>query len=267
MALRYNIKQAVDKPKGTRILVPMNQVSLSFERSYLAQLRKLLHGVAGGVRDIIIPSYQLSPLKDALITDADAASFGHFTLLLNSLVRIVTDRVRELIGLETKRHTEQWLKNAKKAFGIDLKGVISQEGLGNYMEAAALRNAGLIKGLTDDLVKRVSQDTINALINGESVAKLKERLKHSLDVSDSRAKLIAYDQTSKLNADLNKQRHKEAGIDDYIWRTAQDERVRPLHQKLEGRKYKYGQPTGAEDGLEPGQPIRCRCNAQAVVEF
>lgn len=272
MALRYNIKQAVDKPKGTRVLVPMNQPSLAFERAYLAALRKLLHGAAGGVRDIIIPSFQRAPMRDATITilvstDADTASFGSFTALLNAFSRIVVDRVRELIGLEAKRHTETWLKNAKKAFGIDLKGIISQEGLENYIEAAALRNAGLIKGLTDDLIKRVQQDTINALIGGESVAKLKERIKHSLNVSDNRAKLIAYDQTSKLNADLNKQRHKEAGINEYIWRTAQDERVRPLHRSLEGRKYKYGEPTGAEDGLEPGQPIRCRCNAQAVVEF
>lgn len=272
MALRYNIKQAVDKPKGTRVLVPMNQPSLAFERAYLAQLRRIEHGAAGGVRDIIIPSYERAPLRDALsnpglLTDADSAAFGSFTSLLNALSRLVMERVRDLIGLEAKRHTKQWLVNAKKAFSVDLKGVIQQEGLEAYIEAAALRNAGLIKGLTDDLIKRVQQDTINSLIGGESVAKLKDKIKHSLDVSDSRAQLIAYDQTSKLNADLNKQRHKEAGIDDYIWRTAQDERVRPLHQKLEGRKYKYGEPTGAEDGLEPGQPIRCRCNAQAVVEF
>lgn len=267
MALRYNLKQAIDKPKGTRILVPIVQPSLGFERSYLAELRKLLQGCAAAVRDVIIPSYQLSPMRDALTTDADSAAMNQFTLIVNALRMTVLNRVRELIGLETKRHTEQWLKAAKKAFGIDLKGVISQEGLEAYMEAASLRNAGLIKGLTDDLIKKISQDTMNALIAGESVAKLKERVKHSLNTSDSRAQLIAQDQTSKLNADLNKKRHQEAGIDSYIWRTSHDERVRPRHAALEGNKYKYDEPTGAEEGLPPGQPIRCRCVAQAVVEF
>lgn len=270
MSLRYNIKQAADKPKGSRVLVPMIQPSLAFEKAYLKELRKLLHGAAEAVRDIIIPSYERSPLvaTDAqLLGDADSAAFGSFTTLLNALRLMVADRVRDLVGLEVKRHTEQWLKNAKRAFGIDLKGVISQEGLENYIELAGLRNAGLIKGLTDDLIKRVQQDTLDALLNGEAVSKLKERIKHSLNVSDSRAQLIAYDQTSKINADLNKQRHKEAGIDEYIWRTSQDERVRPRHAALEGRKYKYDEPTGAEDGLPPGQPIRCRCIAQAVVEF
>lgn len=270
MALRYNIKQAVDKPKGTRVLVPVIQPSPGFERAYLKELRRFLHGASDAIRDIIIPSYQRSPLAatDAqLLGDADSAAFGSFTALVNALSRMVIDRVRELIGLETKRHTEQWLRTAKKTFGVDLKGVVSEEGLEKYLELAGLRNAGLIKGLTDDLIKRVQQDTLDALLNGESVATLKERLKKSLNISDSRASLIAYDQTSKITADLNKQRHKEAGIDEYIWRTAQDERVRERHRKLEGRQYKYGEPTGAEDGLEPGQPIRCRCNAQAVVDF
>ena len=270
MALRYNIKQAVERPKGTRILVPMNQPSLAFERAYRAELRRLLQGAAGGIRDIIIPSFQRSPLiatDSQLLGDADSAAFGSFTTLLNALRAMVVDRVRVLIGLEVKRHTAQWLKVAKQTFSIDLKGVVSEEGLENYLELAGLRNAGLIKGLTDDLVKRVQQDTLDALLNGESVATLKERIKHSLNVSDSRAQLIAYDQTSKINADLNKQRHKEAGFDHYIWRTSQDERVRARHRALEGKTYKYDEPTGAEDGLPPGQPIRCRCVAQAVVDF
>lgn len=267
MALRYNIKQAVDKPKGVRVLVPVIQPSPGFERSYLALLRRVLHGAAGGVRDIIIPSYERQLLNRRLTGDADEDAFNLFTTLLKSLQTTAVSQLAELLGLESKRHTEQWLKNAKKAFGIDLKGVVQQEDLSAYLEAAALRNASLIKGLTDDLTKKVSQDTLNALIAGDSVAALKERIKHSLNTSDSRAQLIAQDQTSKLNADLNKKRHQEAGIDSYIWRTSHDERVRPRHAALEGNKYKYDEPTGAEDGLPPGQPIRCRCIAQAVVDF
>lgn len=267
MALRYNIKQAVDKPKGTRVLVPMIQPSLAFEKAYLKELRKLLHGAAGGVRDIIIPSYERKREVNRLTGDADEDAFTAFTNLLKSLARIATTQLSTLLGLEGKRHTEQWLSTVKKTFSIDLKGIVDAEGLTNYLEAAALRNASLITGMTDDLIKRVQQDTINALVGGESVATLKEKIKHSLNVSDNRAKLIAYDQTSKLNADLNKKRHQEAGIDSYIWRTSHDERVRPRHRALEGTQYKYDEPTGAEDGLPPGQPIRCRCIAQAVVEF
>ena len=156
---------------------------------------------------------------------------------------------------------------ARRAFGIDLSSVVREEDLEGYLEQAALRNAALIRGMADDLLKRVAQETTSALINGESVAQLQKRLRHQLEVSDSRARLIARDQTSKLTSDLNRIRHEQAGIEKYIWRTSMDERVRARHAKLEGKVYKYGEPTGAEQGLPPGQPIQCRCTAQGVVEF
>ena len=44
-----------------------------------------------------------------------------------------------------------------------------------------------------------------------------------------------------------------------------DSRVRPLHQRLNGKIYEWGKPTGAEHGLPSGQPVRCRCRAKAVL--
>mgnify|MGYP000156213867 CR=1 FL=1 len=71
----------------------------------------------------------------------------------------------------------------------------------------------------------------------------------------------------KFNADLNRIRHEQAGVTEYEWMTSRDERVRARHRKLHGTVYTYGKPTGAESGLPPGQPIRCRCVARAVVRF
>ena len=81
----------------------------------------------------------------------------------------------------------------------------------------------------------------------------------------ARADLIAQDQTIKLVADLNRYRQEQAGIKRYRWVSKQDDRVRPLHQRLNGKIYEWGKPTGAEHGLPPGQPIRCRCRAKAVL--
>ena len=53
----------------------------------------------------------------------------------------------------------------------------------------------------------------------------------------------------------------------YTWMTSRDERVRPRHKELDGKEYEYGKPTGAEDGLPPGQPIMCRCVARGIVEI
>lgn len=247
---------------GTVAQVPMIVVPLGFERSLLAQLRQVEQSIAQGLRDIIIPRY-----KAKLTTDADEDSFNALRLLVGAMVRSASQQVAQLLKLEGRRHTKAWMAAARRAFGIDLSSVVAEEDLEDYLDQASLRNAGLIRGMADDILKRVATETTNALISGESAAALQARLKRQLEIGDSRARLIARDQTSKLTADLNRIRHQQAGIEKYIWRTSADERVRPRHRDLEGRVYAYGEPTGAEEGLPPGQPIQCRCIAQAVVEF
>ncbi|GAF84545.1 unnamed protein product, partial [marine sediment metagenome] len=80
--------------------------------------------------------------------------------------------------------------------------------------------------------------------------------------AENHAALIARDQISKLNGQLNKARQEAAGITSFVWETRQDSRVRPAHQALQGRTFTWAD--GA-NGIFPGQPINCRCWARAVV--
>lgn len=257
------------RPQGGRALLPIIDVPIAFERSLLAQLRRVEQEVARGIREIIMPAFdrKRATLDAGLTLDADEASMDGLRLIVGAMVRAASEQVGQLLALEGLRHTKQFMTSARRAFGIDLSSVITEGDLGGYLEAVALRNASLIRGMADDILKRVAQETTAALIAGESAKTLQERLKKQLEISDSRARLIARDQAGKLTSDLNRVRQQQAGIESYIWRTSQDERVRPRHANLQGHEYKYGEPTGAEEGLPPGQPIQCRCIAQGVVEF
>lgn len=270
--IKYSLADLV-KRKGRissrSATLPVIEVPIAFERSLLAQLRRVEQEVARGIREIILPAFdrKAAQLKDGLTLDADEASMDGLRLLVGAMVRAASEQVKSLLALEGQRHTKQFMTSARRAFGIDLGSVISEGDLEDYLEAAALRNASLIRGMADDLLKRVAQETTGALIAGRSAKNLQEVLKRQLEISDSRARLIARDQSGKLTSDLNAIRQQQAGIESYIWRTSQDERVRPRHRDLQGKEYKYGEPTGAEDGLPPGQPVQCRCVAQGVVVF
>ncbi|MCO6407356.1 phage head morphogenesis protein [Hoeflea alexandrii] len=183
------------------------------------------------------------------------------------LVLTAESTVNRILDLEAQRHTTAFMQTAKRALGVDLADVVLKEDLAEYLRLAGMRNAGLIKGLSTDAVKRIQETVSTALINGTPARELQARISEQLRISDRRAQLIAQDQLAKLNSDLNRIRHEQAGITEYRWATSKDERVRERHRALEGKVYKYGQPTGAEGGLQPGQPIRCRCVAIAIVQF
>lgn len=248
--------------KGTFKLFPVISDRPSTRVAYLAEIRRLLKEIHSHVRSEIIPSYRTEITRDANEND-----FERLKSFVNSLIGSTTGVVARLVALDATKHTEQFTASARSAFSVDLRGLIETEDLRTYVDRAALRNAGLIKGLTDDLVKRIQFTTVNALVAGLTAGQLQKRLTEDFNFAQNRAKLIAADQTSKLNAELNKIRHQQAGVNEYIWRTSADERVRLRHKNINGKRYKYDELTGAENGAAPGIPVRCRCIAQGVVSF
>ncbi len=80
---------------------------------------------------------------------------------------------------------------------------------------------------------------------------------------ENHAALIARDQVSKLNGQLNRARQTAAGITSFVWETQDDSRVRPEHRALDGRRFTWADGAG---GVYPGQPVQCRCWARPVVD-
>ena len=65
-----------------------------------------------------------------------------------------------------------------------------------------------------------------------------------------------------LNGQLTKERQTDLGVEQYIWRTVGDERVREEHEILDGEVFSWDNPP------EPGQPgddYQCRCTAEPIL--
>jgi SPP1 gp7 family putative phage head morphogenesis protein len=93
---------------------------------------------------------------------------------------------------------------------------------------------------------------------------LADEIKAIGDVTDSRAKLIARDQTSKMNGAMTMLRQTSLGISRYIWQTAGDERVREEHADLDGQAFAWDAPPSEGN---PGEPVNCRCVAIPVIDM
>lgn len=271
MVLRYKLNKIAEKPKGSVVPLPEIHGSLAQERAYLGTLRAMLKALAAQVRSDVLPvvERELAEQKNArrMQLDIDTDIFTRLAAFGELLSRSGSNMVNRILRLEGQRHSKQFLANAKRALGVDLSAVVREEDLEDLMATAAVRNASLIKGLSDETVKRIANTVTTAVLTGTPARVLRKTIAADFGISDRRAKVIARDQIAKYNSDLNRFRDLQAGINKYRWRTSQDERVRPLHRSLDGKIYAYGEPTGAENGLPPGQPVLCRCIAQAIVEF
>lgn len=259
---------ASDRRRSSIVLPPIFDTQ-GAQTDYLRALRAMLRGISAEVRQNVLPAAEaeLATARDRLQRDMNSRAFDLLSSVTRALVEVAERLVERILQTERRRHTKRWLGTVRSALGIDMAAVVRDEDLDGYLETAVTRNVGLIQSLADDTVSGVRAAVTNAILQGRTAAQLRKDLTARFGIADRRAKTIARDQIAKTTSDLNRIRHQQAGITEYVWMTSQDERVRALHRSLEGKEYAYGQPTGAEQGLPPGQPINCRCVGKAIVRF
>lgn len=264
--IRYNLAELAAQRRATftEATLPPQSPRLGTSRRYAVALRKVISGIRQEVNRTVIPVYEA---ERRLMRDADETTFSSVEAAAEQLNRTAELMARRILDLEAERHSAEFIDKARQALGVDLTAVVRKNDLENLMRQATARNVSLIKSLSADAIKDVKQTVYNAGIKGDSVTALRTLLAQRYNVAASRADLIAQDQTSKFVADMNEFRQRQAGISEYDWMTSADERVRPRHQAIDGKRYKWGEATGAENGDPPGKPIRCRCVARGVVAW
>lgn len=182
----------------------------------------------------------------------------------------ITQQQLDDIGAGTDDFNErQWRSLVRKAYGVSPTNE-DPEQYKSKLDQWADDNARLIKNISDKAINQIRDDTIEALTAGTTIDDLKAIVLERIDVSDSRAELIARDQISKLNGDLTQSRQEDAGVSRYIWRTVMDERVRDSHADCEGEIFTWDSDASEggvpkPDGNDPGGDYQCRCWPEPIL--
>lgn len=124
------------------------------------------------------------------------------------------------------------------------------------------RNVDLIKSLPRETFDQIQSAVVEGIAQGKRASTIAQDLQERMDVTESRARLIARDQVLKHNGELASVRQQAAGITHFTWYSSKDQRVRPSHRALQGKVFAWAEPPVVDgETAVPGQPIQCRCNA------
>lgn len=144
----------------------------------------------------------------------------------------------------------------------------SAPGIGRKIDTFRKRNVRLIKSIGQEAVGRVAKKLREAEDKGWHRDRLRKEIQAVADVSRSKADLLARDQVLKLNGQITEERQTQAGIEEYQWSTSSDERVRPMHDDLDGTIQQWDDPpvtNDAGDTNHPGGDYSCRCVAIPIL--
>jgi len=163
---------------------------------------------------------------------------------------------------------DEWRRLIRSQYGVNP----TAESPAEYklvLDNWAYDNAALIRDIPAKTLTQIRDATVDALMSGKAPEDMTDEIydimDERMDVTDSRARLIARDQVAKLNGQLTKERQIDAGVDSYIWRTVGDERVRETHDAVDGQTFTWDSPPGETDFNHPGEDYQCRCTAEPIL--
>ncbi|WP_027633374.1 phage minor head protein [Clostridium hydrogeniformans] len=146
--------------------------------------------------------------------------------------------------------------------------------IGGSINEQIRRNAHLIKSMPLSISKDITEHVSKEAFKGRRAEYIAEDLQKEIPTMfESKAKLIARTEVSKTSTALTKARCENMGIDWYIWRTSEDQRVRKSHYHMEGVIVNWNNPPSPEalnneknvGYYHAGNIYNCRCYPEAVI--
>ena len=132
----------------------------------------------------------------------------------------------------------------------------------DFTEGASLRLQRYWGAENERLASQVQSVLLEGLERGQGVRQVAASLRDRVEVSRYRSELVVANELGNASATVQRDTQIEAGITEFVWLSARDNRVRPEHRERNGQTYKWSDPPNGET---PGSPIRCRCVSVAVI--
>lgn len=271
--LQLQLSAKRSKPKGVK---PDIQNGIT----YYAELRRMVQAISKDINLHIMPVVRhLAPeyARDSAI-NANDSWVDILTAAMNYVknkwsgpqFKLFADATASKFVMTANRSNRA---RTERDLGINIYA--DNQTLNDYLQASVVDNVRLITSIPDQYLTQVESIVFTNARAGGRPAAIAKALQQQLGVTERRAKLIARDQTAKINGDLNSMRQKAAGFPYFEWKDSDDERVRDRHRYLADHVTAYGKgiyrwdnPPLSDKGIPiiPGSDYQCRCVAIGVTQ-
>lgn len=165
-----------------------------------------------------------------------------------------------------KKDRQSWT-TLGQSIGQELRKEIEGAPTGDMLKQFLEEQVGLITSLPLEAAERVHKLVTEGLIQGRRASEIQKDVLETGSVTESRAKLIARTEVSRVASGLTIQRAKFVGSTHYIWRTSGDATVRESHKKMNGAVVPFDTAPEVEPGkhYHAGQFPNCRCYPEPIL--
>jgi SPP1 gp7 family putative phage head morphogenesis protein len=128
-----------------------------------------------------------------------------------------------------------------------------------------------IENFEQDIVEKLRSKLQSIILDGRSRDTVKKTIMAELNISKTRAKFIARQETALLTTKFKKSQYQQYGINQYKWVTVGDHKVRERHNELDGEIIDWDRPPVVDEKTgrtaHAGEDFNCRCQAFPIVSW
>ena len=191
----------------------------------------------------------------------------------------IAEKIQSIAKMTKNTSLREWKRAIHETLGINLiDDYYNAAFYEQYLKKWVDENVLKIKSIPSDTLGRMQEIILNGYRNGKPIRELQKEIQEEYDVSKSKARALARDQVSSLNAQISQAQQRDAGVKRYRWSTSHDSRVRDCHAEMDGKEFSWDDPpemwyetksrgrvyTGRR--CHPGEDYLCRCCAIPVFE-
>lgn len=160
-------------------------------------------------------------------------------------------------------HRAKWRGAVLTATGVDLGTMLGPSEVRETLAGMLERNVSLVKSVSEQARARIADAVFRGLSQRIPAREVAKDIRESVGMARRRALNVASDQLVKVNASLNSERRREAGIDTWAWASSHKVHFRPEHAARDGQRY-----TDADAPQDlPGMLPYCGCTERAVLSL
>lgn len=264
--------------------------SLTAEQAYRAALHKAVKAMAKSVEYWTLAAYRaaLDANQDAetvpdpeVVRAEDAKNAGMERRRMFGRLNDLRKRWERYFDALAKRIATDAVEAAYQSNKVAWQQQVRREGFDIPMQLTAAQraildvkvrdNVELITSIPEQYFKRIIGDVSRGFLAGRDLESIAGNLRHAAHVTETRAALIARDQSNKLTAQMNSARQRELGIRFATWKhSTVDKDPRPNHLRAGREGWIFDTQKGIDFGDQfgfvlPGEAINCRCGCRSMI--
>lgn len=160
-------------------------------------------------------------------------------------------------------HRGKWRGAVLSATAVDIGTMLGAEPVRATLAATVERNVSLVKSVSEQARQRIAEAVFQGLTKRAPARDVAKEIRGAIDMARSRSIRIASDQLTKISAQLDQERRREAGIDTWEWVHSGKAHPRPEHEARNGKRYSDDDPPADT----PGELPFCGCTSRAVLSL